>query len=62
MILWIATAGVGILADFLLHRYPDYPEFHPLQRLQYMLFWGTIAIMVRGALWRIGGWIRRRFK
>jgi len=68
--IWLATVGVGVLANVLLHRYrlylydrdTDYPEFHPLQQLQYILYWGTIAVMVLGALWLIGGWIRRRFK
>ena len=67
---WLGTVGVGILANVFLHRYrlylydhdTDYPEFHPLQELQYKLYWATNAVMVLGALWFVGAWIRRRFK
>ena len=67
----LASIAVGILANFCLHWYrfylygrdTDYPQFHSLQRLQYSLFWATIAVMIGGAAWfaRVGI-TRRRAK
>ncbi len=56
---WLAASATGIVANIGLHRYrlslydrnSDYPQFHPLQRIQYELFWATVAVMALGSLW-----------
>jgi tryptophan-rich sensory protein len=66
--IWIAAVVTGILGNIALHRYrislynrnTDYPPFHSLQRLQYELFWTTVAVMVTGAAWVVWLKLRRR--
>jgi hypothetical protein len=66
--IWLALVAAGIFGSIGLHRYrlnlydhnPDYPEFHPLQRLQYELFWMTVAVMAGGAVWFAWARFRRR--
>jgi hypothetical protein len=63
---WLALIAFGISGSIALHYYrlnlyehnSDYVEFRPLQRVQYELFWVTVALMVAGAVWHF--WVRFR--
>jgi hypothetical protein len=65
---WIASVTVGILANIVLHQYrlhlydrnADYPEFHPLQRVQYVLYYATITLAIVGAAWFVWDKIRQK--
>jgi hypothetical protein len=66
--IWLALVLAGVVGSIALHRYrislydrnPDYPQFHPLQGIQYELFWVTLAIMVLGVAWIAWLKFRRR--
>ena len=64
--MWLGAVGVGVLCNFVFHQYrfslynrnPDYPQFRPLQHLQYEMFWATVAVITVGGVWV--AWLKLR--
>jgi hypothetical protein len=52
---YLATEGLRHYRANLYDRNTDYPGFELLQRLQYIVFWATLAVAVAGGvhwIWR----------